>query len=450
MNGGSYLRAVAFAANGEHLVSGGRVRVWRVEDGKQMAAVTVEAGLVQCLAVSNDGRWTAAGTKWGNVIVLDAKTHEKVFSHREDRRQINGVDFSPDSTRLVSASDNRTASIWDIATRKRVQTLDVGGWVTAAKYSPQGDRIATATGKSVRVWDSDDGRLLVDIPVGATSWYNTGLLWFNNFLFVVSDEKIKQIEASTGSLVSEWRVPDSNWRSCIALPKHAGFIACSTWRGVTFWDPATHTQLGLIERPQAIRSIAVSPDNRFLAIGGEGGKITINSLSRVTVSTLSRWIMVHMNNFLAPINFPCDSIPLSHIYPTLQEAGIRLDNTVLHSSSAQALRQWAKATLVGSEWKEQLGDTAVDAQRYDLAISHYSLALSLNPPSPQSILIKRGKAHLETGSWKHAVDDANQVHHCCLTEFILVDPSSSGNHTRSVVAMGLRDKACSVTQGRRL
>jgi tetratricopeptide (TPR) repeat protein len=76
---------------------------------------------------------------------------------------------------------------------------------------------------------------------------------------------------------------------------------------------------------------------------------------------------------------------------------------------------------------EQLGDTAVDAQRYDLAISHYSLALSLNPPSPQSILIKRSKARLETGSWKQAIDDANQVY--CLTEFILVDPSSSGNRT---------------------
>jgi tetratricopeptide (TPR) repeat protein len=55
----------------------------------------------------------------------------------------------------------------------------------------------------------------------------------------------------------------------------------------------------------------------------------------------------------------------------------------------------------------------VDAQRYDVAISHYSLALSLDPPSPQSILIKRGEARLETGSWKQAVDDANQVY--CLT-----------------------------------
>ena len=72
---------------------------------------------------------------------------------------------------------------------------------------------------------------------------------------------------------------------------------------------------------------------------------------------------------------------------------------------------------------EHLGDTAVDARRYDEAISLYSTALSLNPRLPQSILIKRSKARVATGSWKQAIDDANQVRHFCLVEVNLVDPS---------------------------
>ena len=101
INGGNDIRAVAFAADGEYLVSGGRndVRVWRVKDGKQMA--TLEAKYVWCLAVSKDGRWIAAGTWLGDVVVWDTKTYEKVFSHRDGIKDINGVDFSPDSTRLV-------------------------------------------------------------------------------------------------------------------------------------------------------------------------------------------------------------------------------------------------------------------------------------------------------------------------------------------------------------
>jgi WD40 repeat protein len=294
---------VTFSANGEYLLTGGwkGIRVWRVEDGKQMA-IALEVEKVKCFGVSKDGRWIAAGTFWSEVWVWDARTHEESFSSGEDYA-INGVDFSPDSTRLVSALYNGTASIWDIATRQRVQTLDHGDWMVAAKYSPQGDRIATATFDSVRVWDSNDGRLLVDIKVKVTPWYNTGLLWFKNDLFVISDSKIKQFEASTGSAVLEWPVPDSYSCSCIALPKHGKFIAYSTEHTVTFWDTATHTQLCLIQHPQGIRSIAVSPDDRLLAVGGWEGNTAINSFPCITVSIMSRWIVVHMNNFVAPIIF---------------------------------------------------------------------------------------------------------------------------------------------------
>ena len=258
---------------------------------------------VYCLAVSKDGRWITTGSVWGHVIMWDAKTFEKVLSHREDDYAISGFDFSPDSTRSVTSYDH-TATIWDIATRKKVLSLDHKGWVIAAKYSPQGDRIATATSYSVRVWDSNDGRLLVDIPVKVTSDYNAGLLWSDNHLFVISDSTIKQLEASTGSTVSEWLVPNTHRLSSIALPEHGKFIAYSTNDTVTFWDTSTHTQLGLIKHTQPIRSIALSPDDQFLAIGGQGGKITIRSLSCITVSIVFLSIIPDLNDFLVPLAFP--------------------------------------------------------------------------------------------------------------------------------------------------
>jgi WD40 repeat protein len=257
--------------------------VWRVEGGELLA--TMEAPDVRCLAVSKDGQWIAAGTNRGDVFVWDAKTYKQVFAHKEVLFVIGSVvDLSPDSTRLVVASKNCTATIWDIETRTRRGTLDDAGYygVIAAKYSPQGDRIATASPNSVRIYDSNDGRLLVDIKVKVTPWYNTGLVWFNGHLFVVSDNKIKRLDASTGSAASEWPVPDTNNTSCIALPQHGEFIAYSTNRIVTLWDTSTHTQLGLIQHPQDIYSIALSPDDQFIAIGGECDKTTTRRLSRIT------------------------------------------------------------------------------------------------------------------------------------------------------------------------
>ena len=293
INVGNWLFAVTFSANGEYLLSGGLggIQVWRVKDGTQVARM--EARAVVCIAVSKDGRWIAAGTYQGNVFVWDAKTHEQVFKHKEDSHAIKGVDFSPDSTRLVFASDNETASIWDILAGKRLQTLLHDNPLSAAKYSPQGDRIATATPDSIRVWDSKDGRLFLDIEVGVTPYYNTGLLWSNNHLFAISDGKIKEIDASTGSAVSQWSVPKRDYYSRIALPKHGQFIAYSANRTVTFWDTSSHIQLGHTQHPQDIRSIALSPDDKFIAVGGEEGKVC---LSRIIASVLFRSIVEHTSN----------------------------------------------------------------------------------------------------------------------------------------------------------
>ena len=96
---------------------------------------------------------------------------------------------------------------------------------------------------------------------------------------------------------------------------------------------------------------------------------------------------------------------------------------------------------------EHLGDAATDAQRYDKAVSHYSFALSLD--SPSGVLIKRSKAYLGIGSWERALDDANQVRSFSV-QLYTVYALSPGYRVQSIVAMGLRDEACSITQGRRL
>ena len=70
-------------------------------------------------------------------LLWDTKTYETVFVRKEGISDIRGVDFSPDATRLVTASLNGTASIWDVATCERVVgPLRHEDRVVAAKYSP--------------------------------------------------------------------------------------------------------------------------------------------------------------------------------------------------------------------------------------------------------------------------------------------------------------------------
>ena len=309
---GDSTSVVTLTANGECLVVGSdRVRLLQVKDGKEMTRIETGRGIVRCLAVSKDSRFIAAGTSLGDVTVWDTKTQEKVLAYTTNNGKygipIYAIDFSLHSTRLVVGTRNHTALIFDVATGNIVQRLHPPleiHWVIAANYSPNGDRIATATWRSVHVWDSNNGRMLARIDVGVSTWNNTGLLWFNNHIFVLSDGTIQEFDASSGLSVSEWPVPAADEHWCISLPPHGEFIAHSRYHTITFWDTSTHAKLGPIRHPQTICSIAHSPDDQFLVIGGGKGKIAINDLSRITVSPVFLWKIANLNHFLVSTIFP--------------------------------------------------------------------------------------------------------------------------------------------------
>ena len=67
--------------------------------------------------------------------------------------------FSPDGKRIVTASEDKTARLWDAETGKPIGEPLTGheGSVRSAAFSPDGKRIVTASqDKTARLWDADD------------------------------------------------------------------------------------------------------------------------------------------------------------------------------------------------------------------------------------------------------------------------------------------------------
>ena len=76
---------------------------------------------------------------------------------------VNGVAYSPDGTRLASASSDGTVRVWDAITGQEVLPPLRGhtGEVYAVAYSPDGKKLASAShDKTVRVWDATTGKLI--------------------------------------------------------------------------------------------------------------------------------------------------------------------------------------------------------------------------------------------------------------------------------------------------
>jgi hypothetical protein len=61
------------------------------------------------------------------------------------RSNVLSATFSPDGARIVTASADWTAKVWDAATGQLLTTLEGHDWVRSAAFSPDGTRIVTAS-----------------------------------------------------------------------------------------------------------------------------------------------------------------------------------------------------------------------------------------------------------------------------------------------------------------
>ena len=279
----STIWSVAFLADGNHIVSGGddrKIRRWGVQDGKE-AGGPIEGGpAVLSMEISQNGKWVVCGALRGRVVVWDAESGKKVAEFKAHKKSVAAADVSPDAKKIVTGSYDTTLCVWSLSTGQRLLgPFKHNKTIAAAKFSPDGRLISTAS-DSVRIYDSLDGRLLVDCPVQVSSFKNQALTWVGDSkqLFALSvDGDIHCLDLNTGKTVSKWTIHSSHEPRCISLASNGTFIAASANSSVSFWDTTTHKQIGsIVHHPAHVASIAISTNYRIVVGGGR--KITLQTL----------------------------------------------------------------------------------------------------------------------------------------------------------------------------
>ena len=285
IDGGTFIYSVAFLDDGKHVVSGGsegKIRRWRVEDGREVGTPMDAGSRVFNITVSPDEKWIVSGTRNGLVAVWNAENHSKVTEWRAHNNLVYAVDVSPDGTRIATGSRDSTLCVWSLSTGERLLgPFKHDGWVRGVKFSPNGRLIATAIWEQdIRVYDSQNGGLLVEFPVGVYSPLNQSLAWTSDSkqLFALSrDGLIHCLDVSTGTTLSKWAIHSNKDPRCIALTSNGTFIAVNANSSVSFWDTATHEQIGpVIKYTRNMVCMALSA-NYDLVVGG-GERITLQGL----------------------------------------------------------------------------------------------------------------------------------------------------------------------------
>jgi len=173
----SPIDAAAFAPDGVHVATGdwdGKATIWNLQTGAREREFP-QGEYVHAVAYDSKGERLAAGGSDGSVHiyrVADGELLAKLAGHED---AVLSVRFSPDDRQLLTSGYDHTARLWDLATGKEQQALEGHSWwVWSAEFSPDGRQIVTAgqDGKAI-VWGrtpspADSGAELTQVAVAST------------------------------------------------------------------------------------------------------------------------------------------------------------------------------------------------------------------------------------------------------------------------------------------
>ncbi len=141
--------------------------IWNLASMEIIKTILVHANSVQSIAFSPDGSRLLSGSYDKTARVWDINTGQELLRLTGFPSDIPSISYSPDGNFIAVA--NTTASIWDANTGMRLFDIPSKGHLYEVAFSPDGKRLVlTSQDASIQVWDvslSGQGELAT-IPAG--------------------------------------------------------------------------------------------------------------------------------------------------------------------------------------------------------------------------------------------------------------------------------------------
>ncbi|MEW6495599.1 MAG: DnaJ domain-containing protein [Cyanobacteriota bacterium] len=232
---------------------------------------------VNTIAISPDGQTLASGSQDRTVSLWNLKTGKRIFTFFGQAGEVHTVAISPDGKMLVAGGFDNKIGSWKLDTKAILSSFfyrnshySHSAFVSSVAFSQDRKILASASGdKTIRLWGGYTGELKRILNGHSDTVWSVAISPDGQTLVSGSADKTIRI----WSLCSwkELRILSghSGWVTSVAISPDGNTLASGSTDGtIKLWNHHDGKLLRTIETQSAqVFSVAISPDGQILASG---------------------------------------------------------------------------------------------------------------------------------------------------------------------------------------
>lgn len=244
-------------------------------------------GYVFYVSWSPDGSKIATASCDKTIKIWEANSGTVKSTLKGHTQCVRSVEWSPDGTRLASSADDGTIKIWDTSNWTVIKNLTghVGG-VFSVIWSPNGTLLASsgcedlhsiAPGDdTIRIWDASTGTNIKTL-VGHTSgvyrisWSPDG----NKIVSCSNDLTLRIWSVETGNSIKILKGHTNDLRAVEFAPNGTWIASGGADSTLRIWDASSGNCIKTFPQQDHIRSVSWHPDGDKLAFSGRNTTLKI-------------------------------------------------------------------------------------------------------------------------------------------------------------------------------
>ena len=249
---------------------------------------------ISAVTVNQSGEWLALGSsKTGQLLVWEHTSESNILKQSSHLDTLTTLSYSPDSTRIITGSDDGLIKIWDVNSGFHIATFtEHTSAVTGSAYSRRGNVLFTSSlDGSVRAWDMLRYRNFRTFTAPTRLSFSCVAIDPSAEVVCAASHDSFDIHlwsVQTGALLDQLSGHEGPI-STLAFTPDGRFLVSGSWdRTIRIWNVFDRSQTSeSLQLTSDLLCIAIRPDSLQLAASSLDGQLTFWNLnSSIQESTL--------------------------------------------------------------------------------------------------------------------------------------------------------------------